>query len=309
MTTHNLFRGGMSTRKNGWSFAMFPSVEAGPDDAMESAAHKGPVHYALTWGFAPGMSCEEAPQRSAFMAQQQYFRELDAEIAVGDVINAVMLPRFSRLIDLVYMNCCPQEGLKANLVVRGNSASLGGTTEVPAPIVLAEIDFGTLTWGTAINLAAFTKTPYFDQNDMLQLVITSVPAAGIDMNCLRFALSPVVREYFRGDWIECISCCGVKPAVPAPDYRETAVSAAQSSLGLSGTTVTATVKSADDTLLANKAVHFYVVSGDATLSAAEVTTGVAGTAAITVTAGASASVVAAVVDGIFIGSVAVARAA
>lgn len=303
MTTHNLFRGGMSTRKNGWSLAMFPSTEPGPDDAMEAASHKGPVDYALTWGFAPGMSCEEAPQRSAFMAQQQYFRELDAEIAVGDVINAVMLPRFSRLIDVLYMNCCPQKGLKANLVVRGNAASLGGTTDTPAPIVLAEIDFGTLTWGKAINLTAFAKTPYFDQNDMLQLVFTAVPAAGIDMNCLRFALSPIVREYFRGDWIECISCCGVKPAVPSPAYGETVVSAAQSSLDLSGTTATATVKSADDTLLANKTVHFYVVSGNATLSAAEVVTGSKGTAAVTITAGASESVVAAVVDGVFIGSI------
>ena len=95
MATHNLFRGGLSTRANGWSFAMYPSTDVDPNGFMEGAAHKTPVDYSLTWGLAPGNQCHEAPQRSGFMAQHAYFRDLAVPLAVGDVINAVIMPRFS----------------------------------------------------------------------------------------------------------------------------------------------------------------------------------------------------------------------
>lgn len=255
MATHNLFRGGASTRRtSGFSFSMYPSAEVGPNDAMESAAHKTPVHFALTWGLAPGdPCCRDNPCRTSFMAQHAYFRELDTPLAVGDVINTVILPRFTSLIDLFYMNCCPQPGLVMELRVRGNSDSLGGTDEVPVPVTLATLDFGEVTWGSIIPIPAAPAgdgspaaggepdeetgeidpgdvlvagqpgTIFFNQNDMLQLVITSLPEDGIDMGCLRMALSPVVREYLRGDWIDCMGgCCGdmavpSTPVEPAPE--------------------------------------------------------------------------------------------
>lgn len=249
MATHNLFRGGMRT-DTGWTMRMYPSTDVGPNDFMEAAAHKTPVHYAISWGLAPAAPCEDGPIRKGFMAQASYFE--DHELAVGDVINAVILPRFSSMIDLWYINCCPQPGLTFEVRVRGNSDSLGGTEAVPVPLTIATIDMGLVTHGSILRLpaqpaagdgatdavggaeSAFTGildpgdvfmqgqpgAIYFNQNDMLQIVVTAVPAEGVDLDCLRFALSPVMREYDRGDVISCVMCCGTPNAVPAlpPDF-------------------------------------------------------------------------------------------
>lgn len=247
MAQHNLFRGGLSTRRNGWSFGMYPSADVGPNDFMEAASHQTPVDYAITWGLAPGNPCHEAPQRSSFMAQAAYFRELETPLLVGDVINAVIMPRFSSLIDLHYINCCPQPGLTLQVRLRGNADSLGGSEASPVPLTIATIDLGEVTWGSILQLPTqpaagdgsdagggeadedtgvidpgdvFMQgqpgTIYFNQNDMLQLVITGLPEEGIDLDCLRFAMTPVMREYLRGDWISCMDCCGAPPAVPRP---------------------------------------------------------------------------------------------
>ena len=251
MATHNLFRGGLSTRANGWSFAMYPSTDVDPNGFMEGAAHKTPVDYSLTWGLAPGNQCHEAPQRSGFMAQHAYFRDLAVPLAVGDVINAVIMPRFSSLIDLFYVNCCPQPGFTLSVRLRGNADSLGGSEATPVPLTIGTINMGDVTWGSILRLPAQptggdgstapggTEDPttgvidpgdvnllgqpgaiYFNQNDMLQLVVTALPEEGVDLNCLRFAISPVMREYLRGDWISCMDCCGAPPAVPAPVIGE-----------------------------------------------------------------------------------------
>lgn len=243
MATHNLFRGGLRTN-TGWEMRMFPSTDVEPNGAMEAAAHKTPVHYAISWGLAPGYQCQDSPIRQGFMAQASYFA--DHPIAVGDVINAVILPRFSSLVDLFYLNCCPQPGLTVEVRIRGNADSLGGNETTPAPITLATLDLGEVTWGSIIPLPATQPTGdgsadaeggeeseangyrdpgdvfvvgqpgtiFFNQNDMLQIVVTAIPEDGIDLNCLRFGLSPVTREYLRGDIIECLQCCGTMPAVP-----------------------------------------------------------------------------------------------
>lgn len=246
MAEHNLFRGGLSTRRNGWAMSMYPSADVTPNECFETAAHKTPVHFSNTWGLAPGNPCNDSPLQSTFQSQHAYFRDLATELVEGDVINAVILPRFSSLIDLFYINCCPQPGLELELRIRGNSDSLGGTETDPVPLTIATLDLGEVTWGSIIPLPAQPAgdgsaagggekdpdtgaydpgdillagqpgTIFFNQNDMLQLVITSLPEDGIDLNCLRMALSPVMREYLRGDWIECLGCCGVPPAVPTP---------------------------------------------------------------------------------------------
>ncbi|MFV0512494.1 MAG: hypothetical protein ACK5MY_02490 [Jhaorihella sp.] len=247
MPEHNLFRGG-GRADNGWMMRMYPSVEVGPNCHMESAAHKDPVHFSLTWCLAPGMQCHDSPLRASFMAQAAYFRDLDAPLAVGDEINAVILPRMTSLIDLWVMNCCPIEGLEFEIRIRGNADSLGGTTDAPVPVTLATVDMGQVTWGTIVSIPAqpagdgaadadggelsgttgeydpgdVDPTPnagqiFFNQNDMLQLVVTALPADGLTqdmLNCMRFAVSPVIREYMRGDLLECLGCCGTPPAVP-----------------------------------------------------------------------------------------------
>lgn len=341
MATHNLFRGGASTRRtSGFSFSMFPSAEVGPNDAMESAAHKTPVHFALTWGLAPGdPCCRDNPCRTSFMAQNAYFRDLETPLAVGDVINAVILPRFTSLIDLFYMNCCPQPGLTMELRVRGNSDSLGGTKDAPVPVTLATLDFGEVTWGSIIPIPTqpagdgnpapggqdgdpgdvfVTGQPgtiFFNQNDMLQLVITSLPPDGIDWGCMRMALSPVVREYLRGDWIDCMGgCCGDMAVPSNPNPTAPVDPAASSLIGPSAITTaegggdyTATAIDTDGNPMVNATVSYTLVDNGtgATLDTSTCVTDGAGQCTVSVSGAAAAGdyTVTASVDGQEIGSV------
>lgn len=219
MAIHNLFRSGLGTSNPG--YAMYPSVEQHPDKPMESAAHKTPVHFGLSWGLAPSRGKPYTDLRTGFLAQAAYFDCLTAPLAVGDVINAVVMPKASSLIDLWYFNCKAIPGLTMELRVRGNADSLGGTLAAPVPVVLGTIDFGVAnTRGDLIDFSAVSAGGgdadgqdvagadhyhgvYFDQNDMLQLVITAVPA-DLDPSCIRFGMTPVVREYCHGDIIECL---------------------------------------------------------------------------------------------------------
>lgn len=225
MAEHNLFRGAGATSNPG--YRMLPSTDVEPDGVMEAAAHKTPVVFALSWGLAPTEGLPFTGVRDGFKHQAEYFRCLDAPLAVGDVIQAVIMPKFSTLFDLWYFNCEAIPGLEMELRVRGNADSLGGTAAAPAPITLATINFGDFTGGSLVDFsavsagdgdadsgedaeadtdvagAAFHHGVYFDQNDMLQLVVTAVPA-NFDPSCIRFGMSPIVREYCRGDMIECL---------------------------------------------------------------------------------------------------------
>lgn len=199
MAEHNLFRGGQCTNNPG--YRMFPQREQAPDSPMESAAHKTPVTFGLSWGLAPARGRPFTPVRSGFLGQAEYFECLEEPLAVGDVVNAVIMPRMSSLIDLWYFNCKEVAGLEAEIRVRGNAESLG------APIVLATIDFGEVNpHGAIVPITpggGHDSAIYFDQNDMLQLVFTAVPA-DFDPSCIRFGMTPIMREYCHGDMIECL---------------------------------------------------------------------------------------------------------
>ena len=201
MAEHNLFKGGRATSR--LDHSMLPSVEQTPNGPMESAAHKVPTHFALSWGLAPSRGLPFTGERRGFLEQARYFECLEAPVAVGDIIHAVIMPRLTSLVDLWFANCKAIPGLTAEVRVRGNAASVG------APVVLGTIDFGvenpngSLMNFAAINSGGQTNGVYFDQNDMLQIVITAVPAS-LDLSCIRFAMSPVIREYCRGDLIDCI---------------------------------------------------------------------------------------------------------
>jgi hypothetical protein len=84
-------------------------------------------------------------------------------------------------------------GLTFTLRVRGNSASNGGTITAPAPITIATIDANVV----GDRLITIPASIYFDQNDMLELVITALPVTGFD--CLDMVVGPTMDEYCRGD--------------------------------------------------------------------------------------------------------------
>jgi hypothetical protein len=81
-----------------------------------------------------------------------------------------------------------------DLVVRGNSASNGGTTAVPVPVIVATGISGATVGSDLIVL----PTPiYFDQNDMLEMRITAMGPQGIA--CLDLEIAPFIFAYQSGD--------------------------------------------------------------------------------------------------------------
>jgi hypothetical protein len=186
---------------------------------MTPAAHKIPALFAMTWALAPTRGVEFVWTREGLLSQAQYFENLETAFAEDDVVEAMILPRFTSLIRIFTMNRFAIAGLTANLVVRGNADSLGGTPTVPAPVVLGTIDFSE-TWEgrlmdyptdvldiavdddpTLVATGTMARPLFFNQNDMLQLVFTGVPAE-LDVRKIRFGLSAVVESYMTGEFVD-----------------------------------------------------------------------------------------------------------
>lgn len=189
MSVHKLFRGG--SRTNNLQYAMYPQVDVAPNDEFESDNRRGPIRFSITERitFKEGCGPCGCDQEAGSQALAHYYA--CHPFAVGDVIQTHILPRFASLEKVWWMNVKPMPGLTFDLRVRGNAASLGGTVAAPAPVTLQSFDLATEGNG----LITFDPM-YLDQNDMLELVITGMPADGIE--CMNFILSPVIEEYCRG---------------------------------------------------------------------------------------------------------------
>ena len=195
MATHSLFLGG-----NRNQFVnpprMFPQTDVKPDQVFEADNRRGPIDFSLTRELV--WKCHEAinkgcPDDAFSDALAQYVECLEAPFADGDIIETNIMPRHSSLREVWVNVVKPAAGLTADIVVRGNAASLGGTPAVPAPVtVAAGVDLGT----EGSQLITLANPLYFDQNDMLQLVLTGVDHD--ELICSQIMVSPVVREYCRG---------------------------------------------------------------------------------------------------------------
>lgn len=230
MATHNLFFGGQ--RAYNLYGNMFPQVEPEPDGVMDPDARGTPVWFSLTRrltfrdtctscggcsdacpGCEPTSLCTCSGSNRKLDGGSQALRAYleNNVIAEGDIINSVIIPKGSALAYLWWKVANPVPGLVVDIRVRGNAASVGGTTEVPVPIVIAQdVDAGTCAEGL-ICVPPFNGChPYFDQNDMLQVVIKTLPVdpAGCnDCGCcdpcaglkkLSLIVSPVVLFPCRG---------------------------------------------------------------------------------------------------------------
>lgn len=188
MAEHDLFMGGNRTRTT-FPQSMFPQADVLPDQTFEADNRRGPIDFSITRRFV--WKCHEAinkgcPDDAFSDGLAQYFECNTFED--GDIINSHILPRFSSLREVWINVVTPSAGLVVDLQVRGNAASVGGVQTVATGI-----DFGT----AGSQLITLDEPIYFDQNDMLQIVLVE----GVDadeLQCSEIMVSPVVREYCRG---------------------------------------------------------------------------------------------------------------
>lgn len=220
MPTHNLFRGGLRTNNAGHT--ILPATDIGPEDTFDVAAHKTPALFGLSWGLAPGFHYGHRPGRNAFDSQREYFAQLETPLAVGDVINAIIVPRMSLLRTVWLANYNQIDGLEISIRLRGNSQtpaaplSIGTfdfNDEIPNGRIVADYPRVTTTnvtidQGTdpdvVVSSATVVPAPYTQRNDMLQLVVTAVPE-DLDVCQINFAMTAVLQRFEFGDTIGRIS--------------------------------------------------------------------------------------------------------
>lgn len=210
MAIHKIFQGGQRTPNNGF-YQHFPTVDSHPNMAMTPATHKDGGNYSLSrhlfWNDEDNVPRTGASEGSRGLAD--YLSR--NPIAAGDVLDIVELPRHTSLLKIWWLIQTPLAGFTFDLQVRGNAQSLGGTLAAPQSILLAEDVDGAQAASDAdgcnpasgvigIDPAAqgdpLAEGIYFDQNDMLQLVVKTLPAEGIA--CSELIISPVVESYCRG---------------------------------------------------------------------------------------------------------------
>lgn len=187
MAEHNLFFGGNRTTTT-YPPSMLPSADVLPDQEFEADNRRGPIDFSLTrrfvWKEHAGIN-KGCPNDAFSDALSQYFA--CNTFADGDIINSHIMPRYSSLREIWVNVVTPAVGLTADIQVRGNAASVGGPQ-----VVAAAVDLGV----EGSQLITLPAPIYFDQNDMLQLVLAGVDADQLE--CSEIMISPVVREYCRG---------------------------------------------------------------------------------------------------------------
>jgi hypothetical protein len=187
MATHKLFQGGLRGR-TGFPTTLFPSTDVEPDQYFQPDHRQGDIVTSQNRRFV----FKDSDVRVGFSTDfsdglSEYVDCLEAPFAAGDIIEAVILPRHTS-VDRIWVNVeLPAAGLLFDITLRGNSASSGG------PAVLAAGIDGSVVGSQLIVLPDHI---YFDQNDMLQLVLTTVDHAAL--LCGNFTVSPVITEYCRG---------------------------------------------------------------------------------------------------------------
>ena len=191
MAEHDLFLGGGRTYTVPSS--MFPSQDVEPDCPMEADNRRGDIDFSLTRTLQWKCSREidDCSDKMGSDALAQYIK-CNGLPAQDDILNIVILPRWSSMSE-VWVNVDEAvPGLEYEIKVRGNAASLGGTVDAPAPVVVGTVDASV----EGSQLIVLDDKLYFDQNDMLQVCITAMPETGFECSCVM--ISPVVREYCRG---------------------------------------------------------------------------------------------------------------
>lgn len=211
MAEHNLFLGGQRTPRGGF-YEMLPSADATPNQSMTPATHKEAAQFSLTRHLA--WKEDHCPKTGASQGSAALCDYLDRNvIAAGDVINLVIMSKHTSLLKVWWKIDAALTGFTFDLQVRGNAQSLGGTVTAPVPVVIAtDVDgaqaptdaegcnfpSGVIGIDPAAQGDPLAEGIYFDQNDMLQLVVKTLPPEGIA--CSEIMVSPVVETYCEGSY-------------------------------------------------------------------------------------------------------------
>lgn len=210
MTTHILVQGGQRTFND--QYAMFPGTLSGLTDNLGSPANKGPSRYAETrvldfdaGSLVTNLSVPKtiSPESWGSMALSNYVKSV-AQVASGDVLQVLELPKFSQLVGLHWFVAKTLASGTAVIRVNGRAASIAGNLNLKTGIDLTTVGSGVLSFPKS---GVFSGNEiYFDQNDILEVVISSQPAntTGSDgkfaggVQGLALFVTPVIEMYVRG---------------------------------------------------------------------------------------------------------------
>lgn len=204
MAEHNLFFGGAAPATVDQRRAMLPSTEPGREEAnFEVAAHNGPSRFSITrrldflgckvfkdkrpvydGGDFPKPVWNEREREFGSQALEQYLRNLETPIAVGDILNVIALPNRC-VIDFLRVEVAREvTGATFDIDIRN------GTVAAPAPIAIGSVDGGDAT----VNEVMFLDPRHYtaQYNDMLRLTVTGLPADVTDLCELALQIDLVV---------------------------------------------------------------------------------------------------------------------
>lgn len=217
MTNHLLAYGGDAAR-NGDNRDLLPQGGIHKDYPLEVDIRKSNVRHSVTWHLNPDQKkCSTSYLQRGIPSQGTYFKDLERSgcpIKVGDVINAVILPKFASVQGFWWLLRNPVPGLVVNIGLQGcaNSLNPNGQNRPIDAIgipVLENLDLGTTVVDPSnpcllpqgfecIQSTGNKPGRYLDQNDMLQIEIVALPEEE-DFTCIDFCVSPVVDVYCKGD--------------------------------------------------------------------------------------------------------------
>jgi len=212
MANHFLALGG-DRANEGYFRDLYPQGGIHKDYPLEVDIRKSHVRHSITTTINPDLkNCSTSHLQRGIPAQGTYF--MCNPVAVGDVINATMLPKFASIQGVWWVLKNPVPGLVVSIGLQGCANSLNPNGE-DRPIdgigiMLAEgLDLGTtvvdpdnecLLPSGYICVQDTGNKPgrYLDQGDMLQIRIDALPDEE-DFKCIDFTISPVVDVYCKGD--------------------------------------------------------------------------------------------------------------
>jgi len=178
-------------------------------DIRKSGCARASIMFALN---PDRKECNTSPLQVGVAAQGTYFME--CPVQVGDVINAVIIPKWSTLHGVWWALRNPVPGLTVNIGLQACAQSLNPDGEerpldaIGLPIIEG-LDLGQSVplEGTECGLPSdyvCVQSPgnkpgrYVNQNDMLSIEIVTLPEEE-DFKCIDFLVSPVVDTYCTGD--------------------------------------------------------------------------------------------------------------
>jgi hypothetical protein len=209
MAEHNLFFGGARTPFNGF-YQMLPSTPPNKNQDNPPTCHKSAGMFNLTRHL--DWKEDDCPKTGASTGSAALCDYLTRNvIAEGDILNIVIMSRHHSLMSIWWMIKEPLTGFTFDLQIKGCANSLGGTEAAPVPILLAadvdgsmvatdpegcNLPSGVIGIDPAAQGDPLAPGIYFDQNDMLQLVVKTLPPEGI--HCSSICISPQVIDHCAG---------------------------------------------------------------------------------------------------------------